>query len=336
MKKKVMVFLSIEDGQTFFRSYSFWDGDSTRLAGTNRYGTAAVSALKAYPDGAETAILVSGEDFPDALSAASYAGAKKAPILITNPGHVPEETRDTILALKTKKIVIIGGTSAVSEQAQNELTYICGIQSGNISRIYGDDRQGTARAVYETGQKEGLFTADACIIASGERAADALSMSPWSYGMKMPVFLTDASGRLSDTDLSYAKGFAKVYIAGGESVVSSDVQSQIGTSAVRFDGKDRYETSAKIASAFAGGSDSHYNGTAFASGMDGAYADALTACAMQGNKPAPILLADGDSGAGIDLVKQAFRTSGVTSITILGGNAAVSAKTAAAIKSALL
>lgn len=324
------------DGQTFFRSYSFWDGDCTRLAGSSRYGTGAAAALKAFPNGAETAVLVSGTNFPDALSAASYAGARKAPILITDPDHISEETKNAILAMKIQKAVIIGGVSAVSKQVQEELTYTCGIESKNISRIQGDDRSGTARAVYEEGLKEGLYTTSACVIASGMKAADALSISPWSYSLKMPIFLTDASGMISAKDLSYVKQFSKVYIAGGTSAVSAGLQSEIGAAAVRFDGADRYQTSAKIAAAFAGGSTSYYSGTAFTTGNDDNFADALTAAALQGGKPAPILLVDGTSGAGFDLVKQAFKKSGVTSITILGGNAAVPAKTAAAVKSAIL
>jgi len=324
------------DGQTFFRSYSFWDGDCTRLAGSSRYGTGAAAALKAFPDGAETAVLVSGRNFPDALSAASYAGARKAPILITDPDHISEETKNAILAMKIRKAVIIGGVSAVSKQVQEELTYTCGIESKNISRIQGDDRSGTARAVYEEGLKEGIYTTSACVIASGMKAADALSVSPWSYSRKMPIFLADASGMISAKDLSYAKQFSKVYIAGGTSAVSAAVQSEIGAAAVRFDGADRYQTSAKIAAAFAGGSTSLYSGTAFTTGKDSSFADALTAAALQGGKPAPILLVDGTSGAGFDLVKQVFKKSGVTSVTILGGNAAVPAETAAAVKSAIL
>ena len=69
-----------------------------------------------------------------------------------------------------------------------------------------------------------------------------------------------------------------------------------------------------------------FAGTAIASGNDSSFADALAGASLQGKKPAPIILADGTAGAGIELMKK----KGTDDFTILGGAGAVSYETASA------
>ena len=65
----------------------------TRVAGANRFATAALLANAAFPTGAPTAVIATGANFPDALAADYLAGQDKAPILLVNPGGpVPPET----------------------------------------------------------------------------------------------------------------------------------------------------------------------------------------------------------------------------------------------------
>ena len=127
-------------------------------------------------------------------------------------------------------------------------------------------------------------------------------------------------------DLASAEKFGRVYLAGGTSVVSSAVEAAIGEKAVRLAGSSRYETSARIAGEFTDGSMASFAGTAIASGNDSSFADALAGASLQGKKPAPIILADGTAGAGIELMKK----KGTDDFTILGGAGAVSYETASA------
>ncbi|MDZ4179722.1 MAG: PQQ-dependent sugar dehydrogenase, partial [Coriobacteriia bacterium] len=61
----------------------------TRIAGANRYQTAAAIARAAFPSGSSTAVVATGEQFPDALAASGLAGALGAPVLLTtaNSAH---------------------------------------------------------------------------------------------------------------------------------------------------------------------------------------------------------------------------------------------------------
>lgn len=99
-----------------------------RFAGDTRYET-AVEVAKAYKDvlkmDVDTVILVSGEDFPDGLTAAEIAGEKKAAVLLTNTKKLNATTKKFIEENKNiKNIIILGGQAAVSEAVEKELKEI--------------------------------------------------------------------------------------------------------------------------------------------------------------------------------------------------------------------
>ena len=56
-----------------------------RLAGPDRYATAAAVARHAHPDGAPLAYAVTGRDFPDALAASQAVAARDAGLLLVDP-----------------------------------------------------------------------------------------------------------------------------------------------------------------------------------------------------------------------------------------------------------
>ena len=90
-----------------------------RWAGADRYATAAVISKNTYPQGATTAYLASGAGYPDALAGAPVAARAGAPLLLTGRDCVPASTRAELTRLGATNIVVLGGTSAVSEAAAN-------------------------------------------------------------------------------------------------------------------------------------------------------------------------------------------------------------------------
>ena len=127
----------------------------TRLSGTDRYATAAVvantigAAGVAKHDNKATAIIVSGENFADAVSASPLVsgpttqGATLAhPILLVQKDSVPVSTEVALLNLGIKKVVIVGGESAVSSAVATTL----GV-GRTVARVSGADRFATAAAV---------------------------------------------------------------------------------------------------------------------------------------------------------------------------------------------
>jgi hypothetical protein len=94
-------------------------GNVSRIAGANRYETSVAVSKVAFPNGASVVYVASGTAFPDALSAASLAA--NGPVLLTDPNRLPPEVAGEIRRLKPLKVVIVGGTAAVSVGVENEL-----------------------------------------------------------------------------------------------------------------------------------------------------------------------------------------------------------------------
>ncbi len=85
------------------------------LAGATRYETNAMLLEDAFPAGADVVYVVSGEDFPDALS----AGAAGFPVLLVpREGPLPELSRRAFARLTAQRssvfITFVGGDHAIS------------------------------------------------------------------------------------------------------------------------------------------------------------------------------------------------------------------------------
>src|SRR4051794_3062021 len=92
----------------------------TRLAGTDRYDTARVIATTSFAT-ADTVVLATGENFPDALAGNFLAGNRTAPILLVQHDRIPPATASGLQALKAKNVVLLGGTDAISQAVEVQL-----------------------------------------------------------------------------------------------------------------------------------------------------------------------------------------------------------------------
>jgi putative cell wall-binding protein len=91
-------------------------GAVDRLAGSNRYATAAAVSASVFvnPASVDAAFVATGSNFPDALGAAAAAGHLGSPVLLVG-ATVPGATAAELLRLNPLTTVYIaGGTSVVS------------------------------------------------------------------------------------------------------------------------------------------------------------------------------------------------------------------------------
>ena len=144
-----------------------------RLAGTDRYGTAAaISAAFARP-GVPVVVIASGAGFADGLGAAPAAAALHAPLLLVEPGAIPAATAAELARLHPGRLVIVGGTASVAASVAQGLAKYT---SGGVTRISGADRFATAAAVSAAFFKAGVpvaYVADGLSFADGVAAAAA-------------------------------------------------------------------------------------------------------------------------------------------------------------------
>ena len=92
-----------------------------RLAGQDRYSTSVAISKSRFARGIDVVYIASGANFPDALSGAAVAGINDAPILLTAPDALPRSVSDELKRLHPNRVVVLGGTGAVSTKVEAEL-----------------------------------------------------------------------------------------------------------------------------------------------------------------------------------------------------------------------
>ncbi|WP_181135559.1 cell wall-binding repeat-containing protein [Rathayibacter sp. AY2B3] len=91
----------------------------TRLGGVDRYDTSLQLNRAAFPRGAKTVFLATGENFPDALAGAAAAGYAGSPLFTVPPTCVPVDVLKGIRDGGTTKVVLLGGEGTLSKAVKN-------------------------------------------------------------------------------------------------------------------------------------------------------------------------------------------------------------------------
>jgi putative cell wall-binding protein/methionine-rich copper-binding protein CopC len=228
-------------------------GFEGRIAGQNRYETACTVAKTKFQS-AEAVIIVRGDsaedgtpNVVDGLTASVLAGAKNAPILLTDDNALPDVVKNTIQALGAEKTYIVGGEGAVSANVEAELKDL-GL---TVERIAGQNRFETAVEVAKaanTGSKTAIVTQYLALV-------DSLVAGPLAFVNKYPIFLVgkDAVGDVTKQAIKDL-GIENIIIVGGTGVISDSVKDEldglVSGSVIRLGGNDRYLTSVAVAQKF--------------------------------------------------------------------------------------
>ncbi|EHQ91191.1 cell wall-binding repeat-containing protein [Desulfosporosinus youngiae] len=251
------------------------DIQSDRLAGEDMYGTSAEVAKSGWIT-SYYAVIVSGENFADALCSAPLAQKYNAPLLLTTKNILHEQTKTQLVRLKVKKVIIIGGTGIISSGVEQSIKDL-GI---GVTRIAGTDKYDTSIKI---AQAIGEF--DQAVIASGETFPDALSIAPIAAMKGMPILLTPKD-KLPENIKGYLeKNAQSTYVVGGTGIISDNVLKQL-PSPRRLSGNTRYDTNISIIKEFA---DELDFSTCYESTGEN-YADALAGAALASITNSPVFL----------------------------------------------
>ncbi|MHA7139610.1 S8 family serine peptidase [Rossellomorea arthrocnemi] len=189
---------------------------SHRLFGETRYET-NLAINKTIPFNTNKAFIVSGEDYPDALSIASYSGVLKYPIIFTKKDSLAASLKQYIRTEEITKVYVIGGEAVISKTVENTLP--------SPYRISGEDRYSTNKAIQDVFGKQ--FNSPYLFYATGENYPDALTAGPLASRLKSPVLLVGsakADFEWSTKLFSDKKGY---FILGGEDVIPSPMAWKI-------------------------------------------------------------------------------------------------------------
>ena len=286
-----------------------------RIAGADRYATAAALSKSAYPSGATDVVIATGANFPDALAASALAGRLAMPVLLTTASQLPSVTRTELSRLKPQRIWVIGGTGVISESVRTSLQPYA--SSGQATRVAGADRYATAAAVSARWYAPGV---QAAFVAVGTNFADALAGAPAAALRDAPLLLVRSSGIPASTAAALTDlKPQRIYVLGGTAVISPSVASALDAyttgPVTRLAGVNRYATAEAITRHF------WTKSTAYvASGVN--FPDALAGSAVAGRNGVPMLLAgatDVPRYTGQEILRLSPRQ-----LTMLGGTVALS------------
>lgn len=289
-----------------------------RLAGETAADTMQAIVQTAFPHTRKTVVLTTNAAYFDALSANALAGALHAPVLLTDINELPAQTRSELQRMQTKTVYICGGSLVVSQAVEDELNQM-GIK---VKRIFGEMADDTANKIARTLPR----ISDTCFVTTSWGYADALSASSFAYAKQAPIFLTNYDdGTLSSATLETirSKGFKRVIIVGGTSVVSPEVEQTLSAWGIanveRVAGETSYDTSLQLAQKLLS-MGLRANNMGIATGLD--YLDALCGAALCGRYDSVIVLADDTNSSAVETFMDQNRMA-IKSYAIFGGNAAV-------------
>lgn len=320
----VMVFVKVCGGSS--TPPSSGDGtDIRRIAGTDRYATAAAISKSRFGGGASTVFVATGAAFPDALAGAPAAARARGPVLLTARTELPSATATELARLDPSVIVVLGGSGVVSDAVVSKLK----AYAGTVVRWAGANRYETAARISNRSFSPGVGVA---YLATGDTFPDALSGGAVAGRVGGPILLVTRTGVPAATAAELGRlNPGRIVILGGTGVISDSVRSAVDRyttgSVTRLAGADRYATSVQISRSAYSSSNSVViaTGTNFPDGLAGGPVAALL--------PGPMLLVTPTQLPSV--VKTELQRLGPDRVYVLGGTGVVSGSVVTAIDAAL-
>ena len=251
-----------------------------RVAGDDRIATAIEISKEGWYS-SEVVIIACSENYPDALAGATLAKKLNAPVLLTEGAKLNASVLSEIRRLGAEKVIILGGTAAVSQNVEDALALLA-----EVERISGDNRNDTAAQIaYKLGE-----TSRIAFLVSNSNYVDALSISPVAAIKGAPILYANPDGSIpAETAEAIEKlGCTKVCIIGGTAAIGAAAESNLTVTTERIFGSDRYLTAVEIHRTYAG----IFTGSSIAVATGRNFPDALAGAALAAKNGMPIFLAD--------------------------------------------
>jgi len=177
-------------------------GSVVRLAGTDRYATAAKVALRMRKSATETsrtmapmALVANGTDasgFYDALALSAVSARIGSPVLFVRRDSVPSATRSALATLAPDEVLVAGSTASVGSGVYATVA--------GTARAKGSDRYGTAVAVARMARTRGWLEGSSVSIAGS--VIDAITGGGIAGRAGSPILFTEG-WRLGKTPALY-------------------------------------------------------------------------------------------------------------------------------------
>lgn len=193
------------------------DATTGRRAGIDRYETAA--KISRDFASSELVYVATGEDYPDGLAGAARAGALDAPVLLTQPDNLPNATEAELTRLQPEHIVLLGGTTAISQQIGAELQ-----QFAPTTRVAGASRYATAAQI-----STDYDSASTIYISTGQDWPDALAGAARAGRDHAPILLVQEDNVPKATVAQISRlNPERIFLLGGPNAISTASEIRLG------------------------------------------------------------------------------------------------------------
>lgn len=296
--------------------------DKNRISGIDRYATAVEVSKCGWNLGSKYAIIVNGENYPDAISSSVLAKKYESPILLTYKESLTPSTKIELIRLGVTDVFIVGGPAVVSTVVENSIRNL----NIKVSRLYGSNRYDTCSAVINSLGNFGNF-----IAVVDKNFSDALTACNLSNIYNFNIVLTSGSylpDSIKDITLkSIPKG--SYYFNSTDSGMVDNIFTGYGATSYIL--SDKYDRSNSIfAHATQGSKENELvvnknfsNGLLVASADN--FADALAASSLANKEHKYLLLVKSTLGISeftLSEYKKFFRL--FSDIKVIGGQGAIS------------
>jgi putative cell wall-binding protein len=197
-------------------------GAVTRLAGADRYATAAAVSAAVFSPGVSHVFLATGQNYPDGLAAGPAAALVGGPVLLVTPTAIPAATATELARLAPQRIIVVGSTGVISDAVAAALAPFASL---GVERVAGLDRYATAAALSARFFSPAVAAAFA---ATGANFPDALAAGPAAAAWGGPLLLVKGSSLPASAAAEFARlDPGAIFIAGGPGVVGWAVQDSL-------------------------------------------------------------------------------------------------------------
>lgn len=104
---------------------NYTGGAVSRIAGADRYATSVQLSRSTYGS-SDSVVIVTGRSFPDGLAGGPLAALLPGPLLLVAPTSLPASVAAELKRLAPKRVLIVGGTAAVSAGVEKSIQQAIG------------------------------------------------------------------------------------------------------------------------------------------------------------------------------------------------------------------
>jgi N-acetylmuramoyl-L-alanine amidase len=211
--------------------------DRVISGGANRYETAIAVSKLGFPEDAPALVLVSGDDYAEAVFVTPLAVAYGGPILLVPAEGIETDLSTEIQRLHPSQVFLVGASlpSGVKWKLRDIL------EEPTVTELAGSDPYETAALVAKA-VKAKLGTVSKVVIAPSDGFVEALAVAPLAAAKGWPILLSprdDKPPGTTNAAIEELGATAALVVGTSTKLMLSEVERQVGA--------DSYETCALIA-----------------------------------------------------------------------------------------